>query len=160
VTPAFNEMAELLDPTKMPDEDIRSQQARADLLEHKLNLARAEYAKIIAEAPDKVAVEWRIRVLADLIQTLEWGFERVRVPRMLRQASLRVEEAKPLYNRVVAARGQPRDASLQSTAESAASKLKEARSLYVQSKSQAPDPGKVADRIREVDELLTDLLRK
>jgi len=161
VTPVFNEMAEQLDPEKMPDEDIRSQQARVDLLEHKLNLARAEYAKILAEAPDRVAVQWRMDVLAELIRTLEWGIERVRVPRMLRQASVRIDEAMPLYNRVKAVRAGAKDASdraaVQTMAELAAAKLKEARSLYVQSKSQAPEPEKVAARIRELDDLLKSL---
>ncbi len=160
-TPVFVELADNLDPSKMPEEDVRAQLTRADAVERKLNSARGEYARIVAEAPDRAKVEWRMDVLGELITTLEWGLDRVRVPRMLRQASLRIAEAMPLYRRVSGGREDARDASeraaLATMSELALAKLKEARGLYVQTKAAAPEPEKIGARIRQLDELIETL---
>jgi len=162
-TPVFVDLAEDLDPAKTSDEDIRAQLARADAVGSKLSAARAEYAKILSEAPDRGQIEWRIGVLGELITTLEAGLDRVRVPRMLQQAARRVAEAMPLYQRVVAGRDGAQEASersaLRTMTEVAQAKLKEARGLYLQAMPAAPDPEELADRLRELDGWLKTLDR-
>jgi hypothetical protein len=102
-----------------------------------------------------------MEILGELLETLEWGLERVRVPRMLRQAELRIREALPLYRRVSDGRSEAADGSersaLKTMQELALAKLKEARTLYVQAKSAAPDPQKVGSRIRTLDDLIETL---
>ncbi|HVR84260.1 MAG TPA: hypothetical protein VMU54_08115, partial [Planctomycetota bacterium] len=160
-TPVFNELSEDLDPAKTPTEDVRAQQSRADEVARHLNGARADYSRIVSDAPDRAKVEWRIEVLGELVETLEWGLERVKLPRMLRQAALRVSEAMPLYRRVAESTGEVADASeraaLKTMQELALAKLKEARTLYLQAKSAAPDPEKVGSRIRTLDDLIETL---
>jgi hypothetical protein len=156
-TPEFNQLADILDPAKMPDEDVRAQLARVDAVDRKLNRARAEYVRILPEAPDRSLVERRIAALDELIRTLEWGLERVRLPRMLHQASIRIREALPLVNRITTDGGTLQASELRTLTESALTKLKDARSLYGQVKATSPQPELMAARIRQLDGLIGTL---
>jgi hypothetical protein len=160
-TPVFNELTEDLDPAKTPADDIRAQQSKVDDVQRRLVGAKSDYARILADAPDKETVERRIAILGELIDTLQWGVDRVRVPRMLRQASTRVAEATPLYKRVADGRDSARDATeratLKTMQELALAKLREARGLYVQVKAAAPNAEEIGLRIQSLDLLIETL---
>jgi len=149
-TPVFVELAEELDPAQAPPGDVRLQLARVDRVEQRLAQARADYAKVVAQAPEPDRLERRIQVLGELIETLGWGLDRVKVPRMMAQASLRIGEAMPFYNQAL----EGGDAA---AAEQAKSRLTEARTLYMQAKAGAPEPERVAARISTLDELIETL---
>ncbi|HLY11295.1 MAG TPA: B-box zinc finger protein [Planctomycetota bacterium] len=160
-TPGFTALADDLDPNVLPMDSVQEQQSRVDGVQRRLVGARSDYSRILADAPDKATVERRIQILGELIETLTWGAERVRVPRLLRQAAVRVAEAVPLYARVANGRDSAQDASERTTLRTmqdlALSKLREARLLYMQAKGGSPDPERIGQRIRSLDALIDTL---
>lgn len=157
--PLFDEIADRYSPPDFQNGDIRDLAAKMDRAETKLREAREIYARVRDRAPDPKLLDHRQETIGELLESLEEGRAKMRVPLALRTAEGLQEEAAPLAKEALEG-FQPYSHEAQVLdvrAEVAAGKLREARRLYVSIRNDVPDPERVDERVKSVDSLLGDL---
>jgi hypothetical protein len=103
--------------------DPRHLAARMDRVEEQLRTARELYARLRNQVPDPETIEARLEILDELIEALNEGRERIRVPLALKEAELLQQQGR----------------------------LREARDLYASVRNAAPDKKAVDRRIKRID---------
>jgi hypothetical protein len=158
-TPLFSEMADHFDPTAFKNADVCDLAAQMDRVEKKLREAQEIYARVRERAPDPETLERRLDTIRDLLDALQEGRARIRVPLALKRADGLREEAVPLAKEALDG-FQPysREAqALEVRAEVAAGKLRDARRLYLSVRKDVPDPERLDQRVKDIDSLLESL---
>ena len=157
--PLFQEVADSFDPVVLKKTSLRELADKMDRVELKLKEAQHIYTRLQTDAPEMVNLEWRLQALHELLDALQQGRARIRVPLALQDARALQKEAEPLAKEALEG-FQPfsREAqALDAKAEMAVRKLREAREIYASIRCDMPDPKAVDRRIRRIDAVVNTL---
>jgi len=157
----FREVAERFDSGALKNANLRELAYKMDRIEQKLKEARGAYDRLGSQVPDPKTLERRVRVLDELLESLEEGRARIKVPLAILKAETLEAEARLVAKEALDG-FQPysREAqALDAKAEAAIAQLREARGHYTSIRKDMPDPAEVDRRVRNL-ELLVDRLEE